>query len=111
MDFSLQGYVFCHDLVNPPTQSRSCDVGLKLTKSAGLINIERIETESAESVYLMTVPSVNDLDFTTSEQADLENDFTNLVLAFNLTEKRICMNYKKGDFPSFKVTPKSSGSR
>jgi hypothetical protein len=111
MDFAFERHVYCHDLINPPTQSGSCDVDLKLTNSTGLINIERVKTESAESVYMMTVPSGNNLSFMTGEQAALEIDFTNLVLAFNLTQKRICMNYKKGDFPSFKVTPKAPASR
>lgn len=59
----------------------------------------------------MTVPSGNNLGFMTGEQAEFEMDFTNLVLAFNLTQKRICMSYKKGDFPSFKVTPKVPPSK
>lgn len=111
MDFAFERHVYCHDLINPPTQSGSCDVDLKLTNSTGLINIERVKVESAESVYLMTVPSGNNLGFMTCEQAALEIDFTNLVLAFNLTQKGICMNYKKGDFPSFKVTPKVPASK
>jgi hypothetical protein len=95
MDFAFERHVYCHDLINPPTQSGSCDVDLKLPNSTGRINIKRVETESAESVYLMTIPSGNNLGFMTGEQAALEMDFTNLVLAFNLTQKRICMNYKK----------------
>lgn len=111
MDFAFERHVYCHDLINPSTQSGSCDVNLKLTNPTGLINIERVKTESAESVYMMTVPSGNNLGFMTGEQAMLENDFTNLVLAFNLTQKRVCMNYKKGDFPSFKVAPKVPASK
>jgi len=111
MDFASERHVYYHDLINPPSQSGSCDVALNLTNSTGLIKIERVEAESAESVYLMSVPSGNNLGFMTSEQADFEKDFTNLVLAFNLTQGRVCMNDKKGDFPSFKVTPEVPASK
>jgi hypothetical protein len=33
------------------------------------------------------------------------------VLAFNLTQRRICINYKRGDFPPYKVTPKIPESK
>jgi hypothetical protein len=111
MDFAFERYIYCHDLINPPSQGRSCDVALNLTNSAGLIEIERVEVEAAESVYLISVPSGNNLGFMTSEQADFEKDFIDLVLAFNLTLRRICANYKKGEFPSFMVTPKVPESK
>src|SRR5918994_2396095 len=111
MDFTFERHVYCHDLINPPSQSGSCSVDMKLTNSIGLINISRVETESAESVYLITIPSGNNLGFTTREQSVLESDFSNLVLAFNLTQRRICINYKRGDFPPYKVTPKIPESK
>lgn len=111
MDFTFERHVYCHDLVNPPAQNHSCDVDLKLTNSSGLISIERVETDSAESAYLITVPSGNNLGFKRTEQADLEVDFANLVLGFNLTQERICMNFKRGHYPPFKVTPKVPASK
>jgi hypothetical protein len=52
------------------------------------------------------LPSVNDLGFTTSPQMDLDNEFTNLVLAFNLVQENICVTYRKAEFPSYEVEPK-----
>jgi hypothetical protein len=52
------------------------------------------------------LPSVNDLGFTTSSQMDLDNEFTNLVLAFNLVQENICVTYRKAEFPSYEVEPK-----
>lgn len=106
LDFSFNRQVYCHDLINPPSQSGSCYVAINLTKSTGLMSIEMAALKSAETIYLISVPSGHNLGFATSEQFALEEDFSNLVLAFNLTLKRICMNRRRGDFPQFSVTPK-----
>jgi hypothetical protein len=111
LDFSFDMHVYCHDLINPPSQSGRCSVEMRLISSKGLITIERVETKSAESIYLMTIPSGHNLGFTSGEQYVLENEFRNLVLAFNLTQERICINYKGGDFQPYKVTPKVPESR
>jgi hypothetical protein len=106
LDFSFNRQVYCHDLINPPSQSGSCYVAMNLTNSTGLMSIEKVALESAETIYLISIPSGHNLGFMTSEQFALEEDFSNLVLAFNLTLKRICVNSKRGDFPQFSVTPK-----
>ena len=99
MDFALDKHVFCHDLLNPPNEIRSSYIDLELIKPVGYINIRRVKNDSAESAYLVVMPSGHDLGFTTGEQGDLENEFANLILAFNLTQKRTCMTSKKDDFP------------
>ena len=111
MDFALEKHVFCHDLLNPPNEIRSSYIELQLIKSVGSIEVRRVRTDSAESTYLVIIPSGHDLGFTTGEQGDLENEFENLVLAFNLIQMRICMTTKKGDFPSSKVRPKPPESK
>lgn len=111
MDFSLEKHIFCHDLSNPPNEIKSSYIELQLIKSVGSIEVRRVRTDSAESMYLVIIPSGHDLGFTTGEQGDLENEFENLVLAFNLTQMRICMTSKRGDFPSSKVTPKPPESK
>lgn len=111
MDFSSQKHIFCHDLLNPPNEIRSSYIDLQLIKSIGYIKIRRVKTNSAESTFLIMIPSGHDLGFTTGEQGDLENEFENLVLAFNLTQMRICITSKKGDFSSSKVTPKPPESK
>jgi len=106
VDFSLRRFIFCHDLINPPSQYQSSDIDLNFIGSAGFINLKRTESESSESKYLVELPSVNDLGFTTSSQMDLDNEFTNLVLAFNLVQENICVTYRKAEFPSYEVEPK-----
>jgi hypothetical protein len=101
VDFSLRRFTFCHDLINPPSQYRSYDIDLNFVGSAGFINLKTTESESSESKYLLELPSVNDLGFTTNLQMDLDNEFTNLVLAFNLVQENICVTYGKAEFPSY----------
>jgi hypothetical protein len=84
---------------------------MKLVNSTGLMSIDRVEIQSAETVYLVTIPSGNNLGFTTGEQSILENDFSNFVLALNLTQKRICINKKSGVFQPYEVTPKVPESK
>ena len=69
------------------------------------MSIDRIETKSAETVYLITIPSGNSLGFTSSEQFTLENEFSNFMLTINLTQKRICINKKSSTFRPYEVTP------
>jgi hypothetical protein len=105
-DFSLKRHVYCHDLQNPPSQSRSCYVTMKLVNSRGLMNLDRADVESSETVYMISMPSGNTLGFTSSEQSLIRNEFSNFILALNLTQKRICINNKGGDFQSDEVTLK-----
>jgi hypothetical protein len=111
MDFSLGRFVFCHDLINPPSQYRSSDIDLNLIHSVGFIDLKRIESESSESKYQVEVPSAMDLGFNTSLQMDLDNEFTNLVLAFNLVQKNICVTHRKAEFASYEVEPKLPRSK
>jgi hypothetical protein len=82
---------------------------MKLVNSKGLMSIERkgpmpLEelrdkgSFAAETVYIITMPSGNNLGFSTSEQYALDNEFRNFVLALNLTQKRVCINYRGGNF-------------
>jgi hypothetical protein len=74
-------------------------VDLKLVKSSGSFEIERIEDEeSSESTYLVRIHSGHSLGFTTSEHGVLEDEFKNLILAFNLNLDRAFVTYKKGEF-------------
>jgi hypothetical protein len=106
LDFNLKKHVYCHDLQNPPSQSGSCNVAVTIVNSTGLMSLERVNIKSAESVYLITIPSGNNLGFTTSEQSILENDFSNFVLALNLTQRRIGINKRSGVFQPYEITPK-----
>jgi hypothetical protein len=108
MDFALDRYVFCHDLINPPTQSRQCFVHLYLVKSSDLFDIKKENSESSETAYSVHIPNGHNLGFTTSEQGELEKEFYNLILAFNLNVDRACLTSKQGEFFSEKVTPKPS---
>jgi len=85
LDFSLKRHAYCHDLQNPPSQSGNCNVAMNLINSRGLMSIDRVEIKSAETVYLITIPSGNNLGFKTGEQSILENDFCDFFLALNLT--------------------------
>lgn len=106
MDFSLKRHVYCHDLKSPPSQGRSCDVDMKLVNSKGLVSIERVGHENAETDYRINIPSGNNLGFASSEQSILDNDFHNFVLALNLTQGRICINEMKGGIEPDEVTLK-----
>jgi hypothetical protein len=86
-------------------------VDMKPVDSTGLMSIERVGLEYAETDYHIKIPGGNNLVFATSEQFTLDNDFRNFVLALNLTQGRICMNEKKGDFPRYEVTPKVPESK
>jgi hypothetical protein len=108
MDFALERLVFCHDLINPPAQSRSSYAWLDLLKSEGSFDITKLDDDSSESRYLLRIQSGHNLGFTTCEQGELENEFMNLVLAVNLTQNRICMTFRKNEFPLYKVTLKPS---
>jgi hypothetical protein len=70
------------------------------------MSVERVDNKSAETVYSITIPSGSKLGFTSSEQFLIENDFSDFILALNLTQKRICINYRGGDFQNYEVTPK-----
>lgn len=61
MDFALEKHVFCHDLLNPPTEIRSSYIDLGLIKSVGYFEIRRVKIDSAESAYLVMIPSRYDL--------------------------------------------------
>jgi hypothetical protein len=98
-------------LINPPSQGGSCNVAMNLVNSTGLMSMDRVEIKSAETVYLITIPSGNNLGYTTSEQSILENDFNDFVLALNLTQSRICINEKSGVFQPYEVKPKVPESK
>jgi hypothetical protein len=111
MDFALERLVFCHDLINPPAQSRSSYGWLDLVKSAGTFDITKLDDDSSESRYLVRIPNGHNLGITTSEQGELENEFMNLLLAINLSLNRICVTNKKVEFLQYDVTPNQAESK
>jgi hypothetical protein len=91
---------------------------MKLVNSKGLMSIERkgpmllqeLRSDkgsfAAETVYLITIPSGNNLGFISNEQYARDNDFRNFILALNLTQKRVCINYIGRKFQPDEVTLK-----
>jgi hypothetical protein len=41
MNHIFQRDIYCHQLINPPAYDRSCDIDLQLSKSEGLIDLEK----------------------------------------------------------------------
>jgi hypothetical protein len=84
MNHTFQRDIYCHQLVNPPTHDRSCDINLQLSKSEGLIDLERRRLSSSQSIYSTRISNIEQLGFTSIEQHALEHGFRNLLLACNL---------------------------
>lgn len=99
MNHILQRDIYCHQLVNPPTYDRSCDIDLRLSKSEGLIDLERRHLSSSQSTYSIRLSNIEQLGFTSIEQHALEHEFRNLLLACNLVIQRTCVTDKKLEYP------------
>ena len=91
--------IFCHDLINPPTYDRSCDIDPQLLKSDGLIDFERKLRGSSESEYAVRISNIQQIGFTSAERA-LQYECRNLILACNLVTPRACMTDKKVEYLS-----------
>ena len=98
MNYKLQSDIFCHDLINPPTHDRSCNIDLQLTKSEGLIDIERKGTTSSETIYSIRISNLQEIGFTNTEQTTIQNEYRNLILACNLVIPRVCITNKKNEY-------------
>jgi hypothetical protein len=98
MDYELQADIFCHDLINPPTHDRGCNVDLQLTKSEGLIDIERKGTTSSETIYWIRISNLQEIGFTNTEQTTIQYEYRNLILACNLVTPRVCITNKKNEY-------------
>lgn len=97
MNHTFQRDIYCHQLVNPPTHDRSCDINLQLSKSEGFIDLERRRLSSSQSIYSIRISNIEQLGFTSIEQHALEHGFRNLLLAFNLVIQRTCITDMKLD--------------
>ena len=98
MNYELQADIFCHDLINPPTHDRSCNMDLELTKSEGLIDLEGKRTTSSETIYSIKISNLQEIGFTNTEQAGIQYEYRNLILACNLVIPRVCITNKKNEY-------------
>ena len=108
-DFELSACVYCHDLINPPTHDRSCDINLEVT-NGGLIQFTKQKLTNAGTEYLLKIPHAKSIGLTGSEHV-VSHEFDNLILAFNLALERVCMMRRGGaEFSNPSIPKKTSHS-
>jgi hypothetical protein len=77
--------IYCHQVINPPAYDRSCDINLQLSKSEGLIDLERKHRSSSQSTYSIRLSNIEQLGFTSIGLAlhhliqDLGNNDSNYI--------------------------------
>src|SRR5215467_501631 len=107
MDFEISIPVYCHDLINPPSQDRNCDIRLDVTNGT-LIQFVREGPTHAGTRYLLKIPHAKSTGFTSYEQHIFNYEIINLILAFNLSLERVCMTSRSSEFSQHSVTPEKT---
>ena len=90
MEFEINKKVYTHDVINPPTETNSCDITLMTDSPSCLFELAK-GSISAYTEHELTVKKPTELGFTSSEQSIFITEFRNLILALNLTLRRVCI--------------------
>lgn len=103
--------MYCHDIVNPPTEDRRSDINLNLTGS-NLISLTRnppfneLHSELPfETPYSIEISHPNLVGFSGDDATVIVTEFRNLLLSLNLLLNRICIAGRKTHFSNSNVMP------
>jgi hypothetical protein len=99
----LESEVNCHNLINPPAEDRGCNVNLIINNAGSLILLTKKEVSLAETTCSLRIDDVLAMGFTSGEQYIITKEFANLLLAFNLSLKRVCMTNRRSEFSPIKT--------
>jgi len=89
--------IFAHDLINPPSEDRNCDVSLILINSKGRINLVKEGVGILQTRYMLSIADPLSLGLLNSEQNTIELFIKDLVLACNLVLRHAVLSKLEGD--------------
>jgi hypothetical protein len=111
VNFTLKRDVYCHDILNPPTENRRNEITINLTGSK-LINLtknlplhEPNSDMPFETPYSVEIFNPNLVGFSSDDSSTVVMEFRNLVLSLNLLFHRICFAGRRTYFSDSNITP------
>lgn len=119
LEFEINKKIYAHEIINPPTETRSCDIKLEFNTPKRLLRLVKGRLSNSTE-YLLKVEKSLELGFTSSEQSVFIAEFQNLILALNMNLRRVCVtrediSFPKGEInikpPEPRVTTEKSGNR
>ncbi len=84
MEFEVDKKIYVHDIINPPTETSSCNITLEFDSPNCLLEIVKGQL-SDSTEYVLKVEKALELGFTSSEQSIFITEFQDLILALNMT--------------------------
>lgn len=106
-DFEITKRLFIHHFLNPPAPGLGGNFNLNLVNSNGAMTLTKTQSDG-RTYMLLELKSALGAGFTSNEQHILESEMRNLVLAFNMNLRLVCISDAYVEYQPAKVKFKPS---